>query len=113
MNRLFLYFFFITAFLALVMMAAYLLLVAGAKYNGESLSPSAVYYRARNSQPQIPVNPRNIDSGLTPPTEFDRINMENQQVPQVTPNTDSNNMSSTGVNFQNLQTVPVNGSNGR
>lgn len=83
MNRLFLYYFFISAFLALVLVVGYLLLLAGGKYNGEDLSPAAIYDRARNSSTEPVVEPRKVDPNLQPPTELERINEENFQYQQM------------------------------
>jgi len=81
--KIFLYFFFTAAFLSLVLTAAYLLVIAGGKYNGEDTSPAAIYNRSRNGIPTPAVVPRKVDSNIQPQTELERINEQNSRLQQV------------------------------
>lgn len=90
MNRLILYYLFISAFIALVLVSAYGLLLAGGKYNGEQLSLEAIYERARSGQPLSVPQQRKIDEDILQKIEMERLNNQTQEFPQEAPADNTN-----------------------
>ena len=76
---------FVCAFLALLLAAAYSLVLTGGKLNGEDLSPAAIYNRAIYGQQQPTPEPRFVDPRLKPKTELDLINEQKRLNGQSTP----------------------------